>query len=488
MRVCLISPKWHAMANSYPPLGLGYLAAVLERAGHQVAIFDFGLTPRSSVDEDLAQVASFRPHLVGFTSMTNVYHAAADLARWVKRALGCPIVFGGPHATVYPLRVLAEPFVDYVVCGEGEETLLELVGALEGKGPNIESIHGLCYKANGELRQNPARPLLTDLDALPFPARHLFDMGQYGLYTPDGERMVTILSSRGCPFNCSYCFKGIVGRTYRQRSPENIIAELRCVMAEYNVRDFYFIDDLFTIDSRRLEAFTQRVVEEGLEIRWQCLGRVDRVRPELLRKMYQAGCRQIHYGIESGNQRILDGVGKGITLEQVRQAVTWTDQAGIVAKGYFMLGLPGDTLQTIEQTITFATSLDLEEAMFSITTPFPGTRLWDELVRKHPETEFNQNFSRAYYYTNYEEEVAPFLNVSEVPDATLGHMVRVAHARFQEAKRRRVYRRAFGHPWGDMLWRLSRLPGVRAIGRRLLGLPFFKKFRQLRRGRAKTWA
>jgi len=321
MKIALVSAKWNEKANDYPPLGLAYLAAVLERDGHEVGIFDLGLDPDVPVADGVQRVCAFGPHVVGITAMTSLYHGALETAILLKANLGRPIVLGGPHATVYPERVLREsPVIDYVVRGEGEETILELVRALGEDDRDLGGINGLTYRLRDEIISNPDRELIRDLDALPFPARHLFELKRYGLCTPDGQSMVTVLSSRGCPYNCSYCFKGIVGRTYRQRSPENIIAELRQVIDEYGIRNFYFIDDLFTLNQKRLDVLTGRFIAEKLDIRWQCLGRVDRVDAEGLRKMYAAGCRRIHYGIESGNQEVLQRIGKRIRLDQVRQA------------------------------------------------------------------------------------------------------------------------------------------------------------------------
>ncbi len=489
MKVALVSPKWNRKANNYPALGLGYLAAVLEYEGHQVRIFDFSLSPNTPLEEDVQQVCTFDPEMIGITAMTSVYHSAVQTATLLKAYLGRPVVIGGPHATMYPKRVLAEsPVVDCVVRGEGEETIRQLARALDGTGSNLGAIDGLTYRKRSDIVSNPDRPLICDLDSLPFPARHLFDLKRYGLRTPGGQPMVTVMSSRGCPYNCSYCFKGIVGRTYRQRSPGNIIAELRQVIDQYDICNFYFIDDLFTIDLRRLNALTEQLVAARLDIRWQCLGRVDRVDAEVLRKMYAAGCRRIHYGIESGNQQILDGVGKGIKLEQVRQAVRWTQEAGIEVKGYFMLGLPGDTEETLQQTIDLATELDLNETMFSLTTPFPGTRLWDELVKKKPGTEYNQDFARAYYYGNPDEEVTPFLNVSDVPDDVLQEWMRRAQQSNAERKAKGIYQQAFGRSLGSIMWRISRLEPLRALARRLLRVGFFKRFASLRAGVAKTWS
>jgi anaerobic magnesium-protoporphyrin IX monomethyl ester cyclase len=489
MRIALISPKWNKKANDYPPLGLGYLAAVLERDGYEVGIFDFSLKPEMPLEDHVRRVCDFDPHVVGITAMTSVYHNALETATLLKAYLGRPIAIGGPHPTVYPNRVLAEsPVIDYVVRGEGEETTRELVRALDGGNCDLDLINGLTYRLRGESVSNPDRALISDLDALPFPARHLFNLKRYGLRTPEGQPMVTILSSRGCPYNCSYCFKGIVGRTYRQRSPQNIIAEVRQVINQYGIRNFYFIDDLFTIDPQRLNALAEQLIAERLDIRWQCLGRVDRVDVEILRKMYAAGCRRIHYGIESGNQELLDRIGKRINVEQVWQAVRWTQQADIDVKGYFMLGLPGDTAQSMQQTIDLAVDLSLDEAMFSLTTPFPGTRLWDELMKKKPGMEYNHDFTRAYYYSSPDDSLVPFLNVSEVSDTALGQWMRRARRALADGKARRVYRQAFGPRLGPILWRVSRIQPLRVMARRLLHLRFFKRFASLRAGVAKTWS
>lgn len=497
MRIALVSPKWNEMVNSYPPLGLGYLAAVLERVGHEVLIFDLGLEPHTSLEQQAGRIAAWAPELVGVTAMTNNYHSAEDTIRLLKDRLKCQVVVGGPHATVFPEKVVSDVHVDYVVCGEGEETLLELAQALceaDGARPDDErlaAIQGLCFLPQGQdgsrsARCNPARALIKDLDSLPFPARHLFELSRYPLFSSDGEPMVTLLSSRGCPYNCSYCFKGIVGRTYRQRSPQNVIAEIQQLKSDYGYANYYFIDDLFTLDRKRLESLTDMLIEQRLGIRWQCLARVDRVTPEILQQMHRAGCYEVHYGIESGNPQILASIDKGINMDQVRRAVAATAQAGIMAKGYFMLGLPGDSEATMRQTIRFAGELELEQAMFSLTTPFPGTRLWDELVRRRPTSELTQSFTRAAYYVNYEHMVKPFVNLSDVSDDRLSELVLEAKGSFQEAKRRRKYLRALGPFAGRVAYGLSRVRAIRLLGRRLMRASILRRWHVLRAIGART--
>ena len=466
MRISLISPKWDKMVLTYPPLGLAYVAAMLERKGHEVRIHVFSLDPTSPLANDVDEVCQFSPDVVGISSMTNVYFSAMQTARLVKEKIGCPVIIGGPHASVLPERTVQEPDVDFVVFGEGEEAMVELVEAIE-TGDSLDNIRGLCFKKRGEVVKNQPRALLDNLDALPFPARHLLQLDRFPLRAQNGDMMVTVITSRGCPYDCSYCFKGLFGRTYRRRSCENVIAELKTIVDTYGIKNFYFIDDLFTTDVKWLTRFVDSLVAENLPMRWQCLARVDRVSPALLEQMYLAGCREIHYGVESGNQSILQGINKGISLDTVRQAISWTKQAGIMTKGYFMVGLPGDTEETIRQTIEFALDLDLDDAMFSVTTPFPGTRLWQELSRRRPQVEFDQNFARAYYFNVNSDNVGVFLNVSEISDKKLLDLARLAVKTISDQQIKRRYKSTFGALLGPVFWQLARIGVFRAIGKRL---------------------
>ena len=489
MRISLIGPKWNEMINSYPPLGLGYLAAVAEQDGHDVRIHDFGLYPSQPLEEDARQVVDFKPDLVAFTSMTTSYHYVEQLVERLKAATGVPVIIGGPHATTMPEATLSNPNIDYLIFGEGEYIWQDFLRALESGDTRWGEISGLWYKEDGKVVPGGSRKPIEDLDSLPYPSRHLYDLSKYPLYAPNGEPMLTILSSRGCPYACSFCFKGIVGRSYHQRSPENIVAELKEVYATYGIRNFYFIDDLFTIDVKRLEVILDHFIDQRLDYRWRCLARVDRVTPDLLKKMYKAGCRQIHYGIESGNQEVLKRTAKHIDLQQVRDAVKWTEDAGIRSKGYFILGLPGDNEETMQETIEFAASLELTEAMFSIATPFPGTKLWDELILKNPGMAYDADFTKTYYYNNYAAEIAPFMNVSEIGDEALSGMALTARERFQEAREQRKFVKYFGEDWGRRAYKVSKVGPVNSVAKAALDAGLFPKFRKLQpREGASSWA
>ncbi len=480
MRVALVGPKWHQMVNSYPSLGLGYLAAIAEQEGHEAAVFDMGLRPKVPVSVEVDEVVAWKPDVIAFTAMTTSYQSVEEATELLKAALPVPIIIGGPHATTLPELTLQNPHIDFLVYGEGEYVFRDWLRQVAAGDTNWGENKGLWYKdADGNVVNGGERELIPDLDELPFPARHLFALDKYPLYAPNREMMITVLTSRGCPYKCSFCFKGIVGRTYRQRSPENIVAELRHLMDRYGARNFYFMDDLFTINVKRLEAILDYFIEQQLNVRWRCLARVDRVNPHLLKKMYQAGCRQIHFGIESGNEEILKKTAKHIDLSQVRQAIEWTEDAGIMSKGYFILGLPGDNEQTMNETIEFAASLRLSEAMFSIATPMPGTELWEELVHRNPETAYNADFTKSYYYNSYTSEIAPFMNVSDVSDGELSHMAIIARTRFLESKQKRKYLRYFGPKWGERLYRVAQVEPIHSAGRTILNLGLFPRFRQL---------
>jgi anaerobic magnesium-protoporphyrin IX monomethyl ester cyclase len=375
-KVTLVNPP---QFTNYPqpPMGLILLAAVLESKGYPVNLVDanfLGLKPADIVpllgDTDI----------LGLTAMTPTVSRAIDIAREVKAARpGLTIVMGGPHATLLPAETMAvAPEVDIIVRGEGEESFINLLSALEDRKP-LENVKGITYRKDGIVVNNPPSPEISDLDSLPFLAYHLLPLKSYKPHPPHGRAFpfAVLITSRGCPYNCGYCSKPVFGKRFRGQSPSRIADEIAWLQEKYGVREIAFYDDSFTLDMDRAYQICEEIINRRLNIIWSCETRVNLVDERLLRKMKQAGCYSISYGLESGSQEILDVIEKGTTIKQAVEAVRYTREAGIHVIGYFMIGSPGETPDTIRETIRFAKKLKVDFAQFSITTPFPGTRLYD---------------------------------------------------------------------------------------------------------------
>jgi len=375
LRITLINPPQFTRYPQ-PPMGLALIAAVLERAGYQVTVLEanaLNLRPGELVRLVSADV-------VGLTAMTPTINAAIDIARHLKKAYpDLPIILGGAHATLLPEETLdTAPEIDVIVRGEGEQTITELLPALRD-GKAFDSIAGISYRKRGKPVNNPPRPENTDMDSLPFLAYHLLPRKRYKPHPPHGRALPfsAIITSRGCPYRCSYCSKPIFGNKFRGQSPKRVIEEIAHHMKEFGIKEFAFYDDVFTLDKKRAHAIADEIIKRGLRIHWTCETRVNLVDEKLLRRIRQAGCYSIAYGIESGSPEILNTLNKDISLEQVEEAVRLSREAGLQTIGYFMIGSPGESPETIRQTIQLAKKLRLDFAQFAVTTPFPGTRLHD---------------------------------------------------------------------------------------------------------------
>lgn len=462
MKIALISPEWR-FENTYPPLGLAYIASVLENAGHIVKIFDQTLDRNKSHEEKTNEIVDFSPEIVGISAMSHNYSIALKVAIYVKTMTGASIVFGGPHPTIMPEDVLRNEFIDFVIMGEGEEVFLKLCQNYVTK--DFRGVDGLCYKENDKIIIQPKNHFIENLDTMPLPARHLLDLDKYRLVDDFGNKMVTIISSRGCPYRCTYCFKGLFGTVYRQRSSNNIIEEIKHCIDRYGYKSFYFIDDLFTLNSERVKELTNEIINLGVDIRWQCLARVNNATLGMFQQMKNAGCYKVHFGIESGNQDVLNKIRKGITLDQIRNAVKYCEKAKIRTKGYFMLGMPGDTKERMQDTIDFAKELKLNDLMFSITTPFPGTELW-KLIDKNNI----MSFSDAFYYSCDSDEVKIFHNMSDATDEDIIEMSRIAK-KITDSTSMKIYcERNFGNTIGPFAWQLSKIPIFKRIGKDIIDL------------------
>lgn len=372
----LINPSWN---TKYPqfPLGLASIAAVLEKNDFQTKILDANALQLS--EHDIIKKAE-NSDIIGITAMTPIINSVIRLVKGIKENNpDATIIMGGPHATILSEKLLSNiPEVDIVVKGEGEHTIVELCNVLK-TGKNLESVRGIIYRKNNLIKSNHSRPQIEDLDSLPYLAYHLLPLNKYKLHPPHGKEypLMAMLTSRGCPYDCIFCSKSIFGSNLRCQSPERMVSEIEYLKDHFKVKEIAFYDDIFILDKKRITKFTKELENKNLDIIWTCESRVNLVNKEILQKMKNAGCYMIAYGIESGNQTILNNLRKNITINQIKSAIETTNKIGIQSTGYFMLGSPGETPETIRQTIDFAKSLPLDYVQFSVTIPFPGSDLYD---------------------------------------------------------------------------------------------------------------
>ena len=380
MDVLLINPPARKPAPEpivVPPLGLAYLAASAREAGHQVSIID-GFGDGLSWQSFEGAVSRRSYDLIGLTGMTPVFDTVKR-AITICRPYAKTLILGGPHATAFRHTVINDnPELDYVVYGEGEETFVELLSALEN-GRQAEGMPGVISPN----KAGPPRALVFDLDGLPLPARDLLPNDKYRYPLCGPKRMTTMITSRGCPYPCIFCDKGVFGSKWRARSAENILKELDQVVIEYGAQTVVLYDDLFTLDKDRVQQFCQSLLSRGYRISWKAEARVDRVDPEMLKLMKRAGCDTIAYGVETANQVGLDYLRKKTTPEEIRRAFKLTQQAGIKTMGYFILGIPVETFEQGLKTIRFAIDLKVDYAQFSALSPLPGTSLYLEAQEKN---------------------------------------------------------------------------------------------------------
>ncbi|OGZ34354.1 MAG: hypothetical protein A2Y98_00965 [Candidatus Portnoybacteria bacterium RBG_19FT_COMBO_36_7] len=426
-KILLINPPWvigedknlwKQVASSWPSLGLAYIAAVLEKEGHEVFYLDCS-AEHITVGEAEEVIKKYQnPDFIGLTATTPLINNALAIAKAAKKIFPrTKIVLGGIHPSVMPEEVIANEAVDFLLIDEGEETMKELV-----LGKNPEEILGLCYKDNGQIIKNPLRPLIQDLDSIPFPAYHLLPMDKYYPAIGSYKRLpaMILLATRGCPGRCTFCYRTFRGLV-RKRSAKNIIEEIKFLQKNYGIREFAFYDDTFTLFKNLIREFCEILINEKTDISWSCFTRVDYINKGLLELMKWAGCHLILFGVESADEQILQNINKNISLEQVRQVVKLARESGIETRASFMFGNQGETEETIKKTIDFAIKLDPDEAQFNITTPYPGTELFSWAKEKGYIKSFNWN---DYSYSNV---------VLELPGLSrdiLQRYYQLAHRRF----------------------------------------------------------
>lgn len=364
------------------PLGIGYIAAYARQRGLSASILDNDIEQLSE-EAFMARVAAAKPLCAGVTVCTSSTNTALRLAALVKRASpGTRVLAGGVQATMLPEVLLGDPNVDYVVIGEGEETAVELAAALKA-GRSPAEVRGLALrKAGGGVEFTGERPLIADLDSIPFPAYDLMPMGRYTL--PASRRLTShpaasVVTSRGCPYGCRFCSHNTVFRNrVRFRSPKNVIAEMKKLRADFGVREFLFWDDSILLDRSRAQRLFALMKAELPDILWSASSRVDHMTPELAAAMRAAGCRMVLFGVESGSEAILASINKRTTRPQIKAAVEACRAAGLQTFCSFIIGTPEETEETLAETGRFVAELDPDYAIFCIFAPLPGSHYFRE--------------------------------------------------------------------------------------------------------------
>lgn len=371
-----------------PPTDLMYLASIAESCGFEAIIRDY-----SQGGDFEADLKEFQPNYLVANIATPTFQSDMMALQLAKEILPniCTIVKGAPFLTYNTNTIYENPFIDYVIMGEAELTLKDILDGV----PNCE-ILGICYRENFQPVKNDKRPFIENLDILPFPARHLVDNSIYK--RPDnGNVQAVVKVARGCPFHCFFCLATPVsGAKVRTRSPENIVAELKECVEKYNIKNFLFWSDIFNFNREWTLELCQKIIESGLKITWSSNTRADTMDDEMAKMMYKSGCRLVSIGVESGSQKMLDNIGKKITLDDIRNTVKILKKNKIKIYNYFVIGLPWETEETVEETIKFAIELDSNFISFYTATPLPGTKYF-AYAMLNKLVEGNLDFKSAYY-------------------------------------------------------------------------------------------
>ncbi len=372
-RVLLINPPYPMEELPTPPFGLMSLAAYLLGKGFEVMIDDYIVNPFSR-QRVRGIVREFRPDVIGSTGVTMNINAALSILRdYREESPGTPVMMGGPHVTFDAGSILSENgFIDYIVRGEGEETCVELLDSLDDHAA-LRGISGLSYRSDGAVAHNETRDFIRDISILPFPARHLVQLSKYkALGMP-----LNMLTSRGCPYECIFCVGSrMVGRKVRYFDVERVVDEFE-MLSKMGFRQINFVDDLFTSNRKRCTLICEEIIRRGITHPWTAFARVDTVNKELLRIMKAAGCFMLCFGIESGVQEILNSIKKKTTLEKIRNAVKICNEVGVEPMASYIMGLPGETPDTIRRSMEFARNLCTNYG-FHVLAPFPGTEVRDK--------------------------------------------------------------------------------------------------------------
>lgn len=396
MKILFISPWTKTLYGDekaipgHPHIGIAYLTAVLKENNHQVKIFDQAIENDDQKLTDL--IKKFKPDVIGITAFSYCYAYVSDLIKKVKSITKIPLIMGGPHVSAVKKDSLEKTQADFAMKNEAENSFIIFLNEFKKKKPRFKTVPNLIWRdKNGNVIENPDASFIVDLDKIPFPDYSEFHFEKYSYFS---SKTIPIITSRGCPYNCNYCSVRLsMGRGFRPRSPKNILLEIEHWYKK-GFRTFEINDDCFTLDLKRAEEICDLIIKKKLNITYNLYNgiRVDRVSKKLLKKMKQSGCVFISFGVESGNQGIINQIGKNITLKQTRRAIKLTNEVGIANSANFIIGHPGETYKTAMQTIKFAEELPTNFVNFYNLIPYPGTALY-EWVEKNANWIYHPDYA-----------------------------------------------------------------------------------------------
>ncbi|HAM39144.1 MAG TPA: hypothetical protein DCP53_07115 [Elusimicrobia bacterium] len=387
MKIILLFPKWTLdygifahfakKASTWPPLNLAYLAALAEKMGHEVKIID-GQVEDISLEKMINQVLDFKPDIIGITATTPFFHLACKLAKGIKKTNdNTPIVIGGPHVTV--LREEAfEPCFDYAFIGEADDSWPKFLKEYESGG-NIHNVKGILLRDKDGIKFTGPAQTIDDLDSLPLPSRHLLKMNKYKLGTLKGNlNFATIIPTRGCPYKCIFCNTKIMGNRVRKRLPESVVSEIKSVKECFNIKHFVLLADNLTLDRAYILKICDLIEKENLNITFEGGTRANLVDDELIAKLVRAGMIRLGFGLESADENIRQIIRKEVPLKYYDEANRLTNKYGVETLSSCMIGLPGETVETVCKTLAFLrNSREIKQANISIAIPYPGTELYE---------------------------------------------------------------------------------------------------------------
>ncbi len=382
MKITLVNPPYPQSVHSHPPfipLGIAYIGAVSEKAGHQVTVIDCQ-AEKLTYETYSERIARTPSDIIGVSATTLLYKSAMKLVTISKQIQPqAATVLGGSHGTFWDENALKEyPSLDIVVRREGEQTFIELAEKLESRS-GLSNVLGITYRNGDQIIRNSDRPFIVDLDAIPFPALHLLPLEKL---KHNGKILIPLVTSRGCVYWCDFCSTvRMFGRAYRMRSPTNVVDEMQLIHDKYGVDQVTFYDDAFTVDRNRVLKICEELRNRKMHMKWDCGTRVDMVDRELMKTMYDAGCIAVWLGVESGSEIILGAMNKRIKLDQTKLAYKTAHDVGLMTIANVVLGFPGETEQTARETIRFVSELNPEDVGFYIATPYPGTPMYEQVKK-----------------------------------------------------------------------------------------------------------